>query len=93
MTMRVDRDYLMKVEKRATEVCVERSLAVVEKMLGADGLAYGDIDLKSPAEFVSFYTDLVDRGVMTSLIVRTPKYAAQLRRRYEREFPRVALEV
>ncbi len=93
MSTSIDREFLTKVQKRATEECVTIALGVVDQMLLDNDLAYGDLDLKNPAEFVSFYTDLAERGVLTSLVVRAPKFADQLRRRYERDFAKVALEV
>ncbi len=93
MSLGIDREFLTKVEKRAVEECVDIALGVVDQMLVDAGLAYGDLDFKSPADFVMFYEDLVERGVMTSLVVRSPKFAGQLRRRYDRDFPRVTQEV
>jgi len=80
----LDPEFLKSVEQRAADRC----MAIVEtlmKRLIVDGETYGDIPLDSPDEFVAFYVDLEQRGVLRHLAVVSPKMAEQYERRFRRD--------
>lgn len=76
---------LLAIQRRAIDACVEEAVEVAERMLDENGLAYGDVELKSPGEFVGFYADLEERGVLVHLRTLAPRFSERLRRRFERE--------
>lgn len=79
-------DYLREVAKRAQGMCMQRILALVDRMV-VDGLAYGDEPL-SDAEFVPYYLSLRQRGVLDFLPTVNPQLAERMRRQFERAMVR-----
>ena len=91
MSSPVGRERLQAIEDRAVDEIVELTLGIAEQMVDENGLAYGDEELSEPAEFVAFYIDLRERGVLEHLITIAPRHAERLRRRFEREAAGVLL--
>lgn len=89
----LDREFLERIEEAATDRLSVLFGDLTATMLGDDKLAYGDEALTGPAEFVLFYIDLANRNVLEHLTVVAPKFAERLRRRFERDSQRVAMEV
>ncbi len=89
----LDREFLERIAEVATDRLSVLFGDLTEALLGDDKLAYGDEALKSPAEFVLFYVDLQNRHVLQHVAVIAPKFAERLRRRFERDSARVAVEV
>lgn len=79
----VGREFLERIEERATEELSVLFADLTAAMVGTDRLAYGDEALQGPAEFAAFYIDLQEHGVLEHLIVIAPKFAERLRKRFE----------
>ena len=89
----LDREFLERIAGSATEKLSVLFGDLTKAMIGDDQLAYGDEALTGPAEFVLFYLDLQNRHVLEHLVMVAPKFAERLRRRFERDSERVAMEV
>ena len=89
----LDREFLERIEEVATDQISVLYGDLTDAMLGDDKLAYGDEALRGPAEFVLFYLDLANRHVLEHLTVIAPKFAERLRKRFDRDSARVAVEV
>jgi hypothetical protein len=82
------REYMETLYKLAVTEITERALMIWEQWAGKDGLVYGDVPL-SKEDFVMFYIDLNDRGVLDNLRVVSPEIAKD----FDERFERTALEV
>ena len=83
------KEVLDEVQKRAERDLLEMGLDLVKAQMDED-LTYGDIELKSGPDFVLFYQDLLDRGVIPHLEIRAPRLAKKWATRFDRE-SRVAI--
>lgn len=81
----LSKDSLETIEERAVSECVDLVLDVTKQFVGPDGDVYGDVDFKSPAEFVMFWIDLVSRGVDQHLQVVAPHFYERWATRYQRD--------
>jgi hypothetical protein len=73
----------------AVDRIVERVLNAEKAWQDSNGLIYGDIPLSTPEDFVMFYIDLRDRGVLDNLRVISPEVSADLDERFEKDSLRV----
>ena len=80
----ISREYVEQIEERAVEEITALLLEVGDSMIDADGLAYGDEPFDSDEDFVAYYIDLRDRGVLAHLAVIAPKFHGRLRTRFNR---------
>jgi hypothetical protein len=61
-------DKANEIEEKAEAKCMMLGIAVIEAQITRDGLTYGDVELKSPEEFVEMYLDLQRREVLVHLL-------------------------
>ena len=66
MTNYASKDGLDRIEQRATDELIPLAVKLMEQQF-SDGLAYGDFELKGPAERIMFVEDLKERGVLDML--------------------------
>lgn len=85
----MNRYFMEQLAERATERMVQRILDVEDAWKDANGLVYGDIPLNSPEDFVMYYIDLRERGVLDNLRVVSPEVAADLDKQFERDAAKV----
>lgn len=62
-------------------------------LLDEDGLAFGDVEHRSDAEFAEWYIDLFERGVVVQLQAIAPHFAERWRKRFERVAAQMMAEV
>jgi len=79
------RSYMEELRDRAVEEIIDRTLELYEAMKDRNGLVYGDESLNNPEDFVMFYIDLRDRGVLDNLRIVNADFAADLDERFERD--------
>ena len=75
---------LQDVEDQALEEIMDRTLAVLDAMLGPDGMAYGDVEV-SRADRIARFLDLAQRGVLDVLQTMSPPTYDMLIRDYLRD--------
>ena len=59
----LDHQFIERIEKLAIQMGTEMPSRLIGMLVGDDGLTYGDIPLRGPAERALFVQDLRDRGV------------------------------
>lgn len=85
----MNRYFMEQLAERATERMVQRIFDVEDAWKDANGLVYGDIPLNNPEDFVMYYIDLRERGVLDNLRVVSPEVAADLDKQFERDAAKV----
>jgi hypothetical protein len=81
-------EFMRQVVEQAASEIVDRVAETAGALVGDEGEVYGDVALRG-AEFAAYYLDLHERGVLDHLEVVSPRYARELRERFEREAARV----
>ena len=62
---------------------------LAEEFLGPDQVPWDDIELKEPEEFVMFYIDLAERGILPHLAVVSPHFSEEWSKRFGRDAAKV----
>ena len=82
------RERLEQLEEIAVEALLEKALNAHAMMMDKAGLTYGDVPLNDE-DFVMFYIDLRDRGVLDNLRVVSPEVFSDLAQRFMKSAPKV----
>lgn len=64
---------------------------VLDALVDEDGLTYGDEEFESEEDFMLFFQDLRDRGVLEFLDLIDPVLTAKYQRRYERNVEKMVV--
>ena len=78
------REDLQELEDMAVEAISSDLQDILDALVDEDGLTYGDEEFESEADFMLFFQDLRDRGVLEFLAVIDPELTAKYARRYAR---------
>jgi len=73
-----------RIVSRAVDEVLRRALGVADSLTGAHGEVWGD-EPQRGGDFMAYYADLDQRGVLDALRVVSPGLAGRLDRQYERE--------
>ena len=84
MVNAIGRELLNEVEDRIVEEAVRVSLAMADRLTADGGLVYGDVELKTDAEFMLWYLDLRNRNVLRFLRTVAPEFAGKQDARFNR---------
>ena len=80
--MTLDRAYVDDLRELATEQCKETVTHVVD-MLVPQGVAYSDKEITDDGDFLRWYLDLRDRGVIDYLPLLAPRFTQRLQQRFQ----------
>lgn len=87
MSVRTD---LEELEDIAVEAISADLQDVLDALVDEDGLTYGDEEFESEEDFMLFFQDLRDRGVLEFLDLIDPTLTAKYQRRYDRNVEKMA---
>lgn len=85
------RDDLEELEDAAVAAISSDLQDILDALVDEDGLTYGDEEFESEEDFMLFYQDLRDRGVLEFLAVIDPDLTEKYARRYARGVEKMAV--
>ena len=80
----IGRDLLNEVQDRIVEEAVRITLSMAEQLTADGGMVYGDVEIKTDADFMLWYLDLRSRDVLRFLRTVSPPFAAKIDARFNR---------
>ena len=80
----IGRDLLNEVQDRIVEEAVRITLSMAEQLTADGGMVYGDVEIKTDADFMLWYLDLRSRDVLRFLRTVAPEFAGKQDARFNR---------
>lgn len=85
------REDLQELEDAAVEAISSDLQDILDALVDEDGLTYGDEEFESEADFMLYFQDLRDRGVLEFLAVFDPDLTEKYAWRYVRNVEKMAV--